>query len=431
MLENILTSAIKTNYKKYFRRLIAESSQTLGNEQESSSLIRNPGLIPGNKGKKYLLYIHIPFCEKLCPYCSFNRYEFEPGLVRRYFSALRREIEIYHNYGYDFDSAYIGGGTPTIMPDELFKTLGLIKQIYSVKEISIETNPNHLTSENLKILKEMKINRLSVGVQSFNDRILKAINRYEPYGSGQETKERLKGARDKSYTLNVDMIFNFPSQNVPMLEQDIDSLIEVNPDQVTFYPLMPSNAVSSTLSYGLGKINYKQEKQFYFKILDRLSVYWQPLTVWCFGKKRDLADEYIINRDEYIGLGSGSFGLLNGYVYANTFLPAQYIKSLSENKLPVAFSKRFSQQELARYGFLMQLFGINLDIEKFNNKYSQNPLKFMRKELVFLGIAGGITRKNGSISLTRRGMYYWVIAMREFFISVNNFRQHCRNTSYN
>ena len=91
-------------------------------EDHSSSLPPKP-----DKNRSYLLYIHIPFCEELCPYCSFVRIEFEPSLARRYFDALEKEIEIYHKLGYSFDSIYIGGGTPTIMPDRLARIIEIVK----------------------------------------------------------------------------------------------------------------------------------------------------------------------------------------------------------------------------------------------------------------------------------------------------------------
>lgn len=411
MLENIIGWAIKARSKQYLN---------LGSKQGFN-------LRPSKKAKKYLLYVHVPFCQKLCPYCSFNRYEFQAELVVDYFLSLRKEIKIYHDYGYDVNGVYIGGGTPTILADELFKTIGLLRELYSIEELSVETNPNHLTRENLAALKELKVNRLSVGVQSFNDMILKKIGRYDTYGSGEQLKDKVKQALDSSYVLNVDMIFNFPFQTAQMLEEDLDFLEKLSPDQVTFYPLMPADEL-----YGKnGALSHKKEKQFYFKILDRLSSDWQALSVWCFGKDQGLIDEYIIGRNEYIGAGSGSFGLLNGQFYANTFSPRQYIDRIESGQLPVVFSKQFTNQELLRYGFLMQLFGTTLEIKKFSDEYSADFLKLLAKEIAFLKLAGAISLKNGQIALTRKGMYYWLVAMREFFIGVNNFRQHCRNLNCN
>jgi len=154
-----------------------------------------PSLPAVTSGQPRLLYLHVPFCERLCPYCSFNRFVFEERRCRDYFSALRREIRLYKEKGYDFSGVYVGGGTPTILLDELEETLEAVRRSFSVREVSVETNPNHLVPEKLERLSRMGINRLSVGIQSFDDGLLKAMDRYEKYGSGAEIIERLRQAQ--------------------------------------------------------------------------------------------------------------------------------------------------------------------------------------------------------------------------------------------
>jgi coproporphyrinogen III oxidase-like Fe-S oxidoreductase len=139
----------------------------------------------------YLLYVHVPFCEELCPYCSFVRVKFEPSLACRYFAALMQEIKMYRDMGYCFDSVYVGGGTPTVLPDRLAQIIELVKDTWQIKQISVETNPNHLTPTILRILKDVGVDRLSVGVQSFNNKTLRSISRLQRYGTGEEIKERL------------------------------------------------------------------------------------------------------------------------------------------------------------------------------------------------------------------------------------------------
>jgi menaquinone C8-methyltransferase len=109
--------------------------------------------------KPRLLYIHIPFCEELCPYCSFHRVTFEEGLTRKYFAALRREINLYSERGYKFGGIYVGGGTPTVLIEELAEVLALAREKFAIKEISAETNPNHLTGRNIEILRQSGVNR--------------------------------------------------------------------------------------------------------------------------------------------------------------------------------------------------------------------------------------------------------------------------------
>ena len=137
------------------------------------------------------LYMHIPFCVQLCPYCSFHRYPFEEDSVRAYFKALRKELAIYADMGFHFSSVYVGGGTPTVLMDELFETLGLIETLFKPLEISVETNPDRLERDQITSLADAGVRRVSVGIQSFSDDILKAIGRYEKYGSGAELARKV------------------------------------------------------------------------------------------------------------------------------------------------------------------------------------------------------------------------------------------------
>ncbi|MBQ1362670.1 MAG: radical SAM protein, partial [Oscillospiraceae bacterium] len=141
-------------------------------------------------GKTYMLYAHVPFCISLCPYCSFNRFPFEEGKARKYFLELRDEIRMLSDEGYDFESMYIGGGTPTILADELAETITLAKSLFSIRDVSAETNPNHLNPAVLDPLRGL-VDRMSVGVQSFDDGLLRRMCRYEKYGSGAEILEWL------------------------------------------------------------------------------------------------------------------------------------------------------------------------------------------------------------------------------------------------
>ena len=207
------------------------------------------------------LYVHIPFCVQLCPYCSFHRYAFEEKSVREYFKALRQELQIYARMGFRFSSVYLGGGTPTVLMDELFETLAVIRDLFNPAEISLETNPDRLANKELTSLARAGVRRVSVGIQSFSDEILKAIGRYEKYGSGKGLARKLKEASGSVETLNVDMIYNFPIQDSSMLENDLANLLDILPDQVTFYPLMISQATRKQMEHIMGKVSQEQGKR--------------------------------------------------------------------------------------------------------------------------------------------------------------------------
>ena len=188
------------------------------------------------QGKRYMLYMHVPFCERLCPYCSFNRFPFSEERARPYFENMRKEMRMLKDLGYDFDSVYIGGGTPTIMIDELCDTIDQARELFNIQEVSSETNPNHLIPSYLDKL-QGRVQRLSVGVQSFDDGLLKQMDRYDKYGCGQEILERIQDASPYFVSMNADMIFNFPAQTEDILINDIERVIESGCTQTTFYRL--------------------------------------------------------------------------------------------------------------------------------------------------------------------------------------------------
>jgi len=386
----------------------------------------SPELPSCTDNKQRLLYLHIPFCEELCPYCSFHRITFDEPLTRKYFQALCREIKIYHEKGYKFEGIYVGGGTPTVLIDELAETLNLAQELFPIKDISVETNPNHLTEQNIKILRKSKVKRLSVGVQTFNDDLLKKIGRYEKYGSGQEIAERLKSTLGLFHTLNADMIFNFPGQTIRMLDDDLAMILKLNMDQVTFYPLMISDLTRDIMKKTVGHVDFSNEERFYKSIVRRLEKNYDFSSAWCFSRKESLVDEYVVEFEEYAGLGSGAIGYLYGTCYSNTFDIEGYITALEKGKLPLQASRKFGLHDRMSYDFLMKLFSTKLDIKAMQQKYDGQFLKTMWKEIAAFEIVRAYRYFPPYLHLTPYGRYLWVIMMREFFIAVNNFRDYCR-----
>ena len=398
-----------------------EFARSLKFEEGSS-----PELPSCNDENQRFLYIHVPFCEELCPYCSFHRVTFNEPLTRRYFQALRQEIKIYNEKGYKFEGIYVGGGTPTVLIDELAETLNLARELFPIKDISVETNPNHLTSENIEILQKCSVKRLSVGVQTFNDEMLQKIGRYEKYGSGEEIAERLKSTQGYFHTLNADMIFNFPGQTAEMLEADIDILLKLNMDQVTFYPLMVSASTQEIMQKTVGGVDFSGEEKLYKLIVRRMEKNYDFSSVWCFSRKASLIDEYAVEFEEYAGLGSGAIGYFHGTCYSNAFDIEKYITDLEKDKLPLQAARKFDLPDQMRYDFLMKLFSTKLDISALQKKYDGKFLKIMWKEIAAFEIVRAFRYFDHYLHLTPRGYYLWVIMMREFFIAVNNFRDFCR-----
>lgn len=386
----------------------------------------NVPALPRDPDGKNLLYLHVPFCEELCPYCSFNRTRFEEGLCRDYFRALRAEVLLYKQLGFSFTGVYIGGGTPTVLIDELEETIDLTRRNFPIREVSVETNPNHLDESHLGPLKRSGVDRLSVGVQSFDDALLKSMDRFNKYGSGESIAGRLAEVKGIFPTLNADMIFNFALQSDQSLARDLDTILDLDIDQVTFYPLMVSDSTRRLVEKTLGRVDYGKEERFYKQIVERLVPAYGFSSVWCFAKHKSMIDEYIVGYSNYAGLGSGSIGYIDGVCYANTFDIAQYIKKVDSGIVPIFASKRFGLKERIRYEFLMSLFGLGLDLKVFRERFGRELHGHIWQIIAPFYLAGALEYKAGRFIPTARGRYLAVVMMREFFTAVNNFRDFCR-----
>ena len=377
--------------------------------------------------RRYLLYVHIPYCEVLCPFCTFHRVEFRKTKALHYYRALRREIRLYHETGFDFAEVYVGGGTPTVVPEELGETLHLIRSLFSVGDISVETNPDHLRPSVLTMLKEAGVNRLSVGVQSFDDRLLKEMDRYAKYGSGAQIIGRLQDTKGIFDTVNADLLFNLPHQTRQSLINDVEIVTnDLQLDQVSYYPLMPAKSTMKKMSRQMGQVTFTNERQYYYLIHDMISRTYQPSSAWCFSRDAGMIDEYIVDYDQYVGVGSGSFGYLDGTIHANSFSISQYIDRVNRGLTGITRSKTFTRQEQLRYFLMTSLFGLSLSKRRAEKLFGPSFFHELHWELRALRWLGAIKDRGEQLVLTRRGMYYWVMLMREFLMGVNNFRDEMR-----
>ena len=369
------------------------------------------------------LYVHIPFCRALCPFCCFNRYMFKEELARRYFVDLRRELELYLEKGLKFSSIYFGGGTPTVLMDELEAFIGHLKERTGARQISLETTPKELTTENIKLLKQMGVNRLSVGVQSFDESVLKTMGRVN--GPKDEVKRALLNAEGKFDTLNVDFVFNFPGQKIEQFEADVAAFKELEIDQATFYPLMASPHKKDAMERRFNRVDNSRERRFYDVILRELyHGEYTTSTAWCFSRGQRMIDEYIIEYDDYTGIGSGSVSIVNGNFYVNSFSLDRYHEMISDNRLPIIGWRLLSEKENMRYYLLTKLFGMVLDKDAFRRRFGKGINEGLWKEIAFFKTFG-LVSGGGTLRVTEKGMYPVSVMMRDFFAALNTLREYC------
>ena len=410
-------------------RALSKVVATLGDKVLRLKPVKQRAFPSPQTGRKYMLYAHVPFCERLCPYCSFNRFPYVEDRASLYFENMREEMRVLARAGYDFHSLYIGGGTPTIMVDQLCETIDLARELFSLEDVSTETNPNHLVPEILEPLAG-RIQRLSVGVQSSNDELLRAMGRYEKYGSAEEIFARTQHVAQYPFTFNVDMIFNFPAQTESMLIDDLAFVMESGCSQTTFYPLMASPSVQAKLAETVGQVDYAREQHYY-------DIIWRSLTdagfafssAWTFNcaSADSMVDEYVVKAEEYAAVGSGGISYLDNTIYVNTFFFFLYDAAIKEGTQALMGQVKLPKRGQMRYRFLMQLFALRLDKKQFAQDFGVSVEAGLPVEMAFMRANGAFATDNEyELTLTPAGRYLTVVMMRQFFISVNTLRDQAR-----
>ena len=379
--------------------------------------------------ERYLLYLHIPFCVVLCPFCSFHRVEFKRDRAERYFHALRQEIRSVTETGYRFDEMYIGGGTPTVMPDELIATVRLVRDLHPMSRVSAETNPDDLHDSKLPQIHDAGVSRLSVGVQSFDDNLLRKMQRYEKYGSGDDMRRSLKRVQGTFETLNVDMMFNLPHQTQESLQKDLEILTDdINANQVSYYPLMATDSTRRSMLQTMGAVDFRGERRMYEQIVRHmLAAGYTRSSAWCFSRDDNMIDEYITERQEYLGLGSGAFSYLNGSFFGSTFSINHYLRLIESGRTGTVRKRVLSPREEMRYYLLIQMFSGSFDLQSAERKFDAGFWRGFRSDLLALQLLGVVRKHDGRWQLTERGYYIWVVMMREFFTGVNKLREEMRH----
>lgn len=410
-------------------RAITAALRILNRSYLAQRPIPDTSLPAPTPGHGYVLYAHVPFCERLCLYCSFNRFLFSEDRARTYFGQLRQEMRMVADLGYQFPSLYIGGGTPTILLDELCETIDLANSLFDLREVSCETSPNHLGPELVEALAD-RVQRLSVGVQSFDEGLLRQMDRFEKYGDGQTLFDRINSVAGQFHSLNVDMIFNFPSQTPEILRNDIEMLKATGCNQTTFYPLMASPRSRVEMARAVGHIDFAREVEYYRIVAEELSDQFVPTSAWTYSRdENSMIDEYIVDFPEYVGIGSGALSFLNGQIWGNTFSLREYGERIAAGTMSVAKrGEPYRRTALMRYRFVTDLFGLRLDKRRFERDFGVSVERGLWAEIAFMKAAGAIaTDTDEEITLTEKGRYLLMVMMRETLASSNDHRDKARD----
>lgn len=282
------------------------------------------------------LYIHIPFCKYICSYCDFGKKYIKNQPVDEYLIALRKELEMYKPL-IDIDSIYIGGGTPSSLSlEQLTNLLKFLKDSVECEniEFTFECNPDDVSEPLMRLLKNYGVTRISIGAQSLNNQILKTVNR-------KHTAEDVRKAVDISSkyidNINVDFMFNLPTQTVADIADSIEFIKNNNLSHVSYYGLIfEEHTILSTQTY---KYWSEDEESDVYKFLQtelaKLGFEQYEISNWCRAEKQSIHNIHYWLGDHYIGVGLSSSGYLQDVRYTNTNNIKQYIMDINENKYPI------------------------------------------------------------------------------------------------
>ena len=247
---------------------------------------------------------------------------------------------------------------------------------------------------------------------------------YSKYARVYQPEELLM-AEGEFDTLNVDFVFNFPGQSIKQFVADVARFKELGIDQATFYPLMASPHKKDAMERRFNRVNNSRERWFYDVILRELyHGDYKTSTAWCFSRGERMIDEYIIEFDDYIGIGAGSVSIVCGNFFVNSFSLDRSHELTGAEKLPIVGWRKLSEKENLRYYLLTKLFGMRLDKEAMQRRFGDNAGNKLRTELAFFK-AFGLVSGNGVLSVTEKGMYPVSVMMRDFFAALNTLREYC------
>ena len=349
------------------------------------------------------IYVHIPFCRTLCPFCPYNKTKYNSSLALNYKEALIKEINIIGSMckvKRKITSVYFGGGTPALLIDELGEIIDALRTNFNINEnIGIELHPRDIDENNLLKLRTVGFDMVSVGIQSFQNSCLEALDR--EYIDGAEKVAMVKAAGFK--TIDVDLIFGIPAQKEEDLREDFLSAFKAGATQVSTYPFIDFSYANNK-NKPLGK----EEKRKLLQCLENTSkeIACDRTSVWTFGE-RNVHKYSSITRDNFIGFGASATTLLKEIFKINTFSPKEYIKAINEDKIPTALTMRFSERTRALYWLFWNSYTLKLNNEAFKKLFNKSLENMFSIELKVGRLFGMLKKVEKGYELTKRGAYVY------------------------
>jgi coproporphyrinogen III oxidase-like Fe-S oxidoreductase len=403
-------------------------------------LVMRPGDINMPGGLKRLgLYLHVPFCRKPCAHCPYQRVTFEESLYRRYESAVHQEIELrarqirsslarVDGQRPEIVSLYVGGGTPTVVPEGLVRLLAHLAEAFgAANDIGIELHPAAMDDQCLGRLRAAGVTMVSIGAESFSDRLLGVIGRSHNAAHAEDAVRR--AVAHGFDTVNADLMFALPTQTLEELDYDLQRVLSLGVDQISTYPIFGFPYTEWGRRLGLEKIGRPRGdliRQMLELIRRRCREHGlQQSAVWSFlrPKKKKFSST---TRHHYLGFGPSAASMTGRQFFVNTFSVEEYAAALPE-RLPVALILPVDRRLEMAYWLYWRIYEMKITGSNFRELFEEDLEHVYGRLLRLLKLSGLVEQQNGSYLVTEDASYWVHRFQNEFALNyINSLWGRCR-----
>ena len=360
-------------------------------------------VLPYDNGSEFGLYVHIPFCKSICNFCPYCKVIYDEETAKGYIDALIKEI---HLVGRQWNgrrratSLYFGGGTPALLADRITDIISALREHFIITDgIGIELHPDNVNVSVLKTLKSAGVDKISIGIQSFQDKYRRVLQRRK-----FDIKDISKALNEVHFeTVSMDFIFALPTQTFGDLKNDIDMAFANGANHIAIYPL-----IDFTFTKNKVPAMPKKEKR---KLLDDITNYciskgYVRKSIWTFASEES-ASYSSMTRDNFFGFGCSATSLFKDQFKINTFSVLEYCKRIDANILPTALTNRFVKRQRMIYYLFWKLYSTRLKVKEFEEFFDIPLNKIYGLEFRLLQVLGFLTRDEEGYKMTLKGAFYY------------------------
>jgi putative oxygen-independent coproporphyrinogen III oxidase len=375
------------------------------------------------------IYIHIPFCHQICNYCDFNKVFFKNQPVDEYIEAVGKEIEMTVKESPEsfanIETIFLGGGTPTALSaEQITRLLSLIAKhisLSNVKEFTSEANPDELTREKLRALLNGGVNRLSMGVQSFDQELLKKIGRTH---SNEHVYETIALAKEVGFTnISIDLMYGLPGQTMEQWEDTLNKAMALNLPHYSAYSLIVEPKTIFYIQYAKGKLALPSEDleaEMYDVLMTTMEKYGKSqyeISNFAVTGYESIHNKIYWDNDEYAGFGAGAHGYLQGIRYSNHGPIKKYIETVQSGMRPLVHSHAVTTEERLEEQMFLGLRKVEgVPHRVFENKFNQSVHELYAKQIDKLINEGLLQHDKNGVRLTRKGRFVGNEVFQQFLL---------------